>query len=258
MTLAEEYEHQKNWRSWETYLDKLSITPVDTIIDLGCGTGEVTKLLARRCLSITGIDNKEELLDKVEEGHQFDNINLLNIDLRDLTQAKLPIADGIWCSFTAAYFPNLNPVLASWLRLIRPGGWIALVEIDDLFGHQPLSNKATTLFRDHYRRLLDNNSYDFKMGSKLKDYLLSMGLIIILEQNMQDAELSFNGPASYQVLKSWEARLDRMTGLQRVLGTGEFQQLKTEFLACLANKKHLSSAIVKFTVARKPCSVSPT
>jgi hypothetical protein len=55
------------------------------------------------------------------------------------------VADGLWCSFTAAFFPTLPLVLAAWARHLQPGTWVALTEIDDLFGHKPLSARTKTL-----------------------------------------------------------------------------------------------------------------
>jgi ubiquinone/menaquinone biosynthesis C-methylase UbiE len=251
MTLAEEYEQQNQWRNWHSYLSQLPIKESDIVLDMGCGTGQVTRLLAERCLHAIGIDHNLELLRTAKENNNLANVSFINSNLSENSRAEIPLADGIWCSFTAAYFPDFQPVLSTWLQCLKPGGWIALIDIDNLFGHNPLSIHSETLFRAHYKKLRDQLTYDFEMGSKLNDYLVANGLTIIYEQNMKDAELSFNGPADNQVLISWQSRLDRMTGFKNALGSNQFERIKNEFLNCLSDNSHTCNAIVKYVIATK-------
>jgi len=251
MSLAEEYERQNQWRNWDAYLNDLPVKQTDIVLDMGCGTGQLSRLLVQRCLQVIGIDQNPELLEIAKQNNQTDNVSFVNANLNDISRLDLPLADGIWCSFTAAYFTDFNNTLSKWLQLLKPGGWLALVEIDNLFGHHPLSSETEAHFKDHYKRLRDQHLYDFEMGSKLKDCVVSNGLAIILERNAHDEELAFNGPASNTVIAAWENRLDRMTGLQKALGYDQFQLIKDEFLNCLRDNRHECSATVKFIVAIK-------
>lgn len=58
-----------------------------TILDLGCGTGNILVELSRRNYSVYGIDNSPEMLaicfEKLGEHHQ--QVNLLEKDMRDFT-----------------------------------------------------------------------------------------------------------------------------------------------------------------------------
>jgi len=62
MSIVEEYKNQMFWRNWISYIEKLPIKDSDTILDLGCANGEVTKLISERCLQVIGIDFNSELL----------------------------------------------------------------------------------------------------------------------------------------------------------------------------------------------------
>ena len=251
MTPAEYYEQQNQWRNWNSYLRELPIKETDIVLDMGCGTGQVTSLLAERCLHVIGIDRDFNSLLTAKKNNYSANVSFINSDLNEVSHTEIPLADGIWCSFAAAYFPDFQPVLSNWLRCLKSGGWIALVEIDDLFGHLPLSKHTENIFRTHYSNLREQFTYDFEMGSKLNEYLTTNGLNIIFEQNMEDAELAFNGPASNLVLRSWENRLDRMSRFQNVLGNFLFSQVKTEFINCLEDHNHICNAIVKYVIAFK-------
>ncbi len=66
MTLANEYTHQNIWRNWISYIEMLPIKETDIILDLGCGTGHVAKLLSEQALKVISIDANSELLEEAK------------------------------------------------------------------------------------------------------------------------------------------------------------------------------------------------
>jgi SAM-dependent methyltransferase len=251
MTLAEEYEKQNQWRNWPSYLNQIPIKETEIVLDMGCGAGYVTRLLAERSFQAIGVDNNQELRRIAKDNNYLSNASFINSDLSEINLTAIPVADGIWSSFTAAYFPDFQPVLSTWLQYLKPGGWIALIDINHLFGHHPLSNRTETLIKAHCKKLREQLTYDFEMGSKLNHYLAANGLTIIFEQNINNTELVFNGPAGNLVLTFWKGRFDRMTGFQNALGKSRFRQVKNEFIECIRDSAHRCDAIVKFIIAKK-------
>jgi ubiquinone/menaquinone biosynthesis C-methylase UbiE len=250
MDLTEEYTRQATWRNWDSYLEKLPVKKNDFLLDLGCGTGAFTKLLSLKAAGVTGIDINDELLQEARKSNLAGNVSYIRADLNSLQDLNLPQADGIWTSFVPAYFPDFTNVLRSWLKLLKPGGWIAIVEMSGLFSHRPLKRSTADLFKNYYERQCKNKSYDFQMGSKIHDIILSCGLSILHEENKYDRELTFNGPAEPQILQAWEARFERMYGFMDYLGEESFKRIKSEFLDCLTKENHESDTLVKFIVAR--------
>ncbi len=252
MTLSEEYIRQEKFRDWSTAIETIDIRPEDTILDLGCGIGSVTVLLAQRARHVIGIDKNAELLSEAAINHFASNIQYLQMDLAALDHDMLPNGDGIWSSFVAAYFPDLPPILDSWLTLLKPGGWIALTEMSGLFSHEPLSPSTQDIFSTYYERQRKANVYDFEMGERLAGYLKTCGLKIILDEEIADRELTFHGPADPDVLRSWDNRFDRMVQFREYLGEEKFANVKKEFLECLSDNLHVSKTKVKFIIAVKP------
>jgi SAM-dependent methyltransferase len=250
MDLTEEYKRQSTWRDWESYLDKLPVKKSDILLDLGCSTGAFTRLLSLKAGRVTGIDLNPDLLNEARQNNSAANTTFILADLNSLEHVNLLTADGIWTSFVPAYFPDFAPVLGRWIKLLKPGGWIAVVEMSDLFSHKPLKQSTAAIFRTYYERQCKNKIYDFQMGSKIRDNLLSSGLSIIHDENKYDRELTFNGPAEPQILQAWENRFERMHGFRDYLGNESFLKIKSEFLDCLANEKHESGTTVKFIIAR--------
>lgn len=211
------------------------------ILDLGCGTGEQAAALVARGARVIAVDLNEDSLRQAR-ARDLPGAEFRLADLREPLCLEAP-ADGIWSRFAAAYFPDLIPVLEVWKRYLRPGGWVALTEIDDLFGHAPLSDRAKALFEAYAEDALCAGRYDFHMGRKLAGYLEGAGFTVSQVQTLEDPELAFDGPAPPVVVEAWRARLDRMQLLRAFCGT-DFEAVRAEFLACLARPDHRCEAKV--------------
>lgn len=248
MTLADEYRNQFHWRPWPKILAALPALDGRTVLDLGCGMGDQAAELAARGARIIGIDGNEALLD-VARSRCIPNAEFHKGDLRALAPLQ-SVVDGIWCSFAAAYFPRLSELLRSWRSLVRPGGWIALTEIDDLFGHEPMDAGAREILRAYEEAAIAAGRYDFHMGRKLRRCLEASGFVVTSSLVLEDKELAFEGPAAPDVIRAWTARLARMRSLQEFCGA-EFEHVRAQLLGALAHSEHRSTARVYCCVATK-------
>jgi SAM-dependent methyltransferase len=248
LTLAQAYKRQFAWRDWSSIFAALPSLAGQTVLDLGCGVGDQAVELARRGARVIGIDMNEELLHEARSRGLAD-VELRIGDLRELPDVGV-LADGIWCSFAAAYFIDLPKVLAAWARQLRPGGWIALTEIDDFFGHEPLGARSKSLFEAYVSAALDAGRYDFRMGRKLGEHLSASGFVVTTVMTVEDRELSFDGPASADVIDAWRTRFERMTLLRASWGA-EYDDVRDEFLRALADPSHRSQAKVYCFIATK-------
>lgn len=248
MQLADEYRRQFAWRAWPTALGLLPLAPGQTVLDLGCGVADLAAELVARGARVIGVDGNDELL-ATARARGLAGATFHHADLHALP--ALGPVDGVWCSFTAAYFPDLPAALARWTADLRPGGWIALTEVDDMFGHDPMSPRSHTLLADFAADARTAGRYDFHMGRKLAASLRQVGLEPFATHDLPDAELAFTGPAAPEVVAAWARRLARMQVLQRFCGP-EFPALERDLLACLARPDHTSTATVVFCLARKP------
>lgn len=248
VSLIEDYSQQQNWRSWPAVLDALPPFDGQLVLDLGCGIGDLAAELSARGGRVIGVDINEEFVTYANE-RQIENARFRVADLRAFREPTL-LVDGIWSSFTAAYFTSLRDTVAAWVDHLRPGGWIALTEIDDLFGHQPTSIRTRELLNHYVEDALASSRYDFRMGRKIADVLRQIDLVVLQEFTVQDAELSFVGPALPQVLEAWRIRFDRMHLLRDFCGP-EFAHVRDDFLNCLNRDDHYSNATVCCCIASK-------
>lgn len=133
-------------------LDRLPLAPDETIADLGCGTGENTIELARRCTQgrITGIDSSPAMLHRAAE---------LRDGLPPGLALRLSFAQGDFRSWEAdrvysilfsnaalQWADNHRDVLARWFHALRPGG--RLVVQMPANHHETAQVTLTALARD--------------------------------------------------------------------------------------------------------------
>lgn len=252
MTLVDDYKRQLAWRSWGTVVDAIPSLQDHSVLDLGCGVGDVAALLTDRGARVTGVDLSEELLEAARN-RELPRASFRCCDLRALPAPEelAGKVDGIWCGFTLAYFTDPIPVVNGWARHLRPGGWIAVIEIDDLFGHEPLRDSTSALLNAYAEDALAAGRYEFRMGSKLRRVLEHCGFKVTHEGELADRELAFDGPASEDVLQGWRQRLDRMKLLHDFCGS-EFDAVREDLLGCLGSASHRSLARVRWCIGICP------
>jgi SAM-dependent methyltransferase len=248
MSLADEYRRQLEWRDWPSLFAALPPLHDQLVIDLGCGPGDQAAMLVARGARVLGLDGNQELLE-VARAKSLANAEFRRCDLSALPELGV-VADGLWSSFSSAYFVDLPPVLASWARPLRRGGWIALTEIDDLFGHEPLSDRTREQLGAYTRDSLQAGRYDFHMGRRLRDHVEQAGFVVARVLTVRDDELAFDGPARPEVVDAWRARFARLKLLGEQCGE-DFPRVRDEFLACLARSDHRSTAKVCCCIAHK-------
>ena len=247
--LATQYERQERWRRWEDALAQVPLQPGQTVLDLGCGAGQVARRLHERGARVIGVDGDAALLERARASAP--GVRFEQLDLRELAPGTFEPADGIWSSFVAAYLGDLPRVLRGWRDCLRPGGWLALIEVDDLFAHGPLASDLQERIAAFYAASRRAGGYDFQCGRHLAESARQAGFEVVLEKDLQDDELSFDGPAPPEVVEAWRQRLQRMAGAKAFFGH-RFPDFARRFVETLQSPRHVCGARVVLVVARAP------
>ena len=120
----------------EAYLELLELQPGEHVLDVGCGTGVVTRDIARRVRPggrVTGVEPNAFLLDLARQFAERDALNDV-IDWREGDARRLDFADGAFdlvvCATVLAHIPSGDGVVQELVRVLRPGGRIGVFEID--------------------------------------------------------------------------------------------------------------------------------
>jgi SAM-dependent methyltransferase len=236
-------------RAWEQALARLPALEGALVLDLGCGTGDGAAALAARGASVVGLDLDAARIE-LAGARRIPRATFRVADLRAPLQVERAV-DGLWACYTAAFFTDLSATLERWARALRPGGWMALVEVDDFLGHEPLDPRWRELFAAYAAEALAAGRYDFHTGSKFERAAAGAGLELAWIRDLRDPEFAWDGPLGPDALASWRARWERMPLLRAAAGA-DAQRVRDDFLACLASPDHRSSARVRACLARKP------
>jgi ubiquinone/menaquinone biosynthesis C-methylase UbiE len=109
-------------------LRELGLAERDPLVDIGCGTGEVTGRLHAACpgLRVAGVDASLTLLAHARSR---------GIPLAGGWAGRLPLRSGstgsVLLRYIVQHLPSPDPVLAEARRVLRPGGLLAVVEVDE-------------------------------------------------------------------------------------------------------------------------------
>jgi SAM-dependent methyltransferase len=103
-----------------------SLGPGGTAVDAACGTGRLAARLVERGYDVTGVDSSLEMLHQARRrvpGAAFVAGDLQHLPLRDGS------VDLLTSGLALTHVPRLDPVLAEFARVLRPGGTVILSDV---------------------------------------------------------------------------------------------------------------------------------
>jgi len=103
--------------------------PPAVVLDLGCGTGSLSVLLAGAGHEVRGLDASREMLGLARAKRDAAGVA---VQFTDGDAADPPYgagsADVVMCRHVLWALDDRDTVLARWVRLLRPGGRLVLIE----------------------------------------------------------------------------------------------------------------------------------
>jgi 2-polyprenyl-3-methyl-5-hydroxy-6-metoxy-1,4-benzoquinol methylase len=115
------------------------------VLDAACGQGRVSRELARRSAVVTGIDLSAELVQRAAavEGKQRLGIDYRVADVSAPDVLAGSVFDGVTCNFGLSDIDDLDGVLRTVRRVLRPGGFLVLSLLHPCFpGWRDIASSA--------------------------------------------------------------------------------------------------------------------
>jgi SAM-dependent methyltransferase len=138
-------------RDLERFLGPLGarIQAGDSVVEIGCGVGRLTRTIARRAERVVAIDVSEQMLARAREL----NPDLDNVDWRLGDGTSLAVVEDVGADvcLSAVVFQHVpDPAITLGYvrevgRVLRPGGWAALHVSNDPSVHRPRGGLAARL-----------------------------------------------------------------------------------------------------------------
>ncbi|MDX6591826.1 MAG: hypothetical protein QOJ13_1022 [Gaiellales bacterium] len=105
--------------------------PVGVALDAACGTGRHAAYLARLGHTVIGVDTSPEMLAVARQ-------NLPDGRFREAEIADMPLAadsvDLVVCGLALTHVPDITPVFAEFVRVLRPNGHLVVSDSRGLIG----------------------------------------------------------------------------------------------------------------------------
>lgn len=123
--------------STTAFLTRLAASDARLAVDLGCGPGYCTHLLAKtlRPARTVGLDNSERFLWLARQTETED----VSFRLHDVTSVPFPVnpADLAYCRFLLSHLREPREVVASWITQLHPEGQLLIEEVEAIQTSNP-------------------------------------------------------------------------------------------------------------------------
>lgn len=140
----------RRWRRRAVHEVESGRWKVESVLDVACGTGDLTLDLLRRGHHVAGVDLSEQMLALARRKIASANFqpSTFTFQVADAEALPFPDAsfDAVACAFGVRNFVHLEKGLDEMLRVLKPGGRLAILEL------ATPDNRLLTLFYNIYAR----------------------------------------------------------------------------------------------------------
>jgi SAM-dependent methyltransferase len=145
-------ELESFWENGARDLDRLlgavgaSVAGTDVVLDIGCGIGRLTRVLAGRAAEVYGLDVSAEMIQRAKQlNAHLRNVRWLHGDGLSLAAIGDSAVDACVSHVVFQHIPDPQITLGYVReigRVLRPGGWTAFQVSNDPTVHQPQERSA--------------------------------------------------------------------------------------------------------------------
>jgi SAM-dependent methyltransferase len=172
---CERLEAQARLANIEDHLRHLPMQGVKRVLDVGCGSGSMSRLIARSFpdVEVVGVDLREQYLDYARARARSEGIANLSFQHGDVF--ALPFADGsfdlVWSKYLLQWLREPKAALAEFKRATRPGGHVVSCDyVGFVVDHYPIDPGFESKLREITALLVDAN-----IGRKVAPYMIALG-----------------------------------------------------------------------------------
>ena len=217
-----------------TFMNRLSLQEGMKVLDLGCGTGNLTTELAERVGDkghVVGVDPSEERILVAKTKNTSNNMTFEVGNGEDFPDVEY---DLVFCTYVLHWIQNKEAVFECVAKHLSPGGQFAfLVGLDmppiaqEMSGLMSADRRDEILFKKHF----------FVPEKKYEDMAAANGLTVTLKELHSDVRTFLNVDSiiqfwfatTYGVFDPAEADQDALETFKR-----EYSQVQPQFVAKIA------------------------
>lgn len=134
--------------------DALALTGTERVLEIGGGTGQLSLSLAEHVATVLVTDASPGMVDVARENIERAGLaDRLTAQRLDLIADPPPEGrfDGVWAQLALHHVREVDLLLERIKALLVPGGWVAIVELDD---------DRTGAFHAHHDNFTGHDGFD--------------------------------------------------------------------------------------------------
>jgi len=125
---ADRYDSESKWNP-AIQMEENSLVPLlspskrDVILEIGCGTGRLTRPIARKCKTITGIDFSERMLSVAKKrSRRLANIRYMAVDAEKRLPFRNASFDKVLAALVLNHVDKIGELFAEVHRVLKKDG----------------------------------------------------------------------------------------------------------------------------------------
>jgi ubiquinone/menaquinone biosynthesis C-methylase UbiE len=205
---CERLELQARLANIEGHLRYLPVSPRDRVLDAGCGSGSMSRLIARTYpqADVVGVDLREPYLDFARSRASAQDIR--NLTFRSADVFALPFADAtfdvVWTKYLLQWLKEPKRALKELTRVVRPGGLIVSCDFAGFaVDHFPVTPEFDRQVRGVMTALVDCD-----IGRKVASMMISLGLRNVTIEVEADKIFTVIGCIDAERRWNWEKQFE--------------------------------------------------
>jgi ubiquinone/menaquinone biosynthesis C-methylase UbiE len=245
-------ELQAGLANIQGHLRHLPISANDRVLDVGCGSGSMARLIARSFpqAKVVGVDLREQYLEFAKARARDEGIQ--NLTFRHGDVFALPFADAsfdvVWTKYLLQWVKEPKGALAELKRVTKPGGFVVSCDyVGFAIEHRPAAPEFDRQVREVMAALVDCN-----IGRKVSPFMMSLGFQDVHVEMETDTLFTVIGSIDAERRWNWEKQFQaaRPHLIQIVGSELDTDRLIDRFLAHYDDPATCSFTALYFTWGR--------
>ena len=251
---CERLELQARLAKIEQHLRYLPVSPGARVLDAGCGSGSMSRLIARSFphAEVTSVDRRQQYLDFASSWAR--SAHLRNVQFQCADIFALPFAeasfDVVWTKYLLQWLKDPKRALNELSRVTRPGGVVVSCDFASFaIEHYPIDPKLDAEVRHVMKALVDCD-----VGRKVPSFMISLGFKDVHVEVEADKIFTVIGPIDAERRWNWEKQFQAARPhLIKIIGSEEdVDRFVTKFLSIYDDPTISSITTLHFTMGYKP------